>query len=51
MAVMAFLYFATVMASGYVSNADVSDENKTNFNVAVIVIWVVLIILACLFWK
>ena len=41
MEVLAILYCVSILAVGYVTNADVPDDQKTIFNVAVILIWVV----------
>lgn len=41
--------WASILASGYVSNADIEEDLKTTFNVAVIIIWVVIFALNLIF--
>lgn len=41
--------WASILASGYVTNAEIEEDLKTTFNVAIIVIWVVIFALTLIF--
>jgi hypothetical protein len=44
-----FFVFISIIASGYVSNADIDDEQKTKFNIGLVVVWLVIIIGSIIF--